>query len=414
MRTILNFSFTVLITICVTVVVAFGQYTSSDFTITTKGLSNEYASKFKDESNKKYLIEAFNSIRITHLIAPIKIIVSFENNEGNVIAEVNYDNNKIFSNNTDYDVHNQSWSRYGDGISVWLQYQIFGALSDYKRAVGTDDSHHIDKDLIKFDSEVKLKKSNGDWALFFARNYFDNRGFYPSAFYKNARINVSGKLYEIETPNPDFLEEHKFFSIGKRIGLDGKRTEAFYFSSFFQIADRIKPTSNAVVTTEFKKTFELPFKISQDLFNTLLSDKTKYEKIDDTDRINELLTTSLKNKLIALNHNPELTQDYSFFYIGTCSFKQFQLEMFVHQYHGLGDQLNAHLNIRDSNGEIIDTKEIGCYIESEMEYLLTTCIIDDKGIISMKISKEKSSRNEKYQINALGKITKMQNINYGK
>jgi hypothetical protein len=49
-----------------------------------------------------------------------------------------------------------------------------------------------------------------------------------------------------------------------------------------------------------------------------------------------------------------------------------------------------------------------------MEYLLTTCIIDDKGIISMKISKEKSSRNEKYQINALGKIIKMQNINYGK
>ena len=227
--------FTLLTTIFLIGNVVFGQYTSNDFTIITKGLSNEYASKFKDVSNKKYLIEAFNTIRVTHLIAPIKIIVSYDNNVGNVIAEVNYDHNKLFAPNSDYDRHNQMWNRYADGISVWLQYQIFGALSDYKRAVATN-GYHIDKDLIKFDSEVKLQKENGDWALFYAHNYFDNRGFYPAAFYKNSRLNISGKLYEIETPNPDFLVDHKFFTIGKTTGLDGKKTEAYYFSKFFQIA----------------------------------------------------------------------------------------------------------------------------------------------------------------------------------
>ena len=158
----------------------------------------------------------------------------------------------------------------------------------------------------------------------------------------------------------------------------------------------------------------LPFKMDEDFYINLLNNKSAFLQLKDTTAINNLLTESLKNKILALNRSTKLEEDYTFFYIGKYAFKDYKLEIFLYQYHGIGDQLKAQLNIRDKSGNILDTKEIGKYVDSELASFLTTCSIDNKGIISMKISKEKSSRNEKYQINTLGKIIKMQSINYGK
>jgi hypothetical protein len=116
---------------CCTNYISFGQYTSNDFIITTKGLSDEYSSRFNESSKKDILADMFNQLNITHVIAPIKVRVIYENNEGNVIAEINYDHDKIFTENTDYRSHNLNWSNYGKGISVYLQNQIFNALSQY-------------------------------------------------------------------------------------------------------------------------------------------------------------------------------------------------------------------------------------------------------------------------------------------
>lgn len=217
-----------------TALFAQGQYLSSDFTIITKGLSESYASRFKESSKKEELVNIFNQLNITHDIAPIKITILFEKNEGNVIAEVNYDHNKILLGDNDYSSHNERWSRYGKGTSVYLQHQIFTALSQYKKSVSTK-GYSMDKELLKFTSTVKLKKATGDWISFYAYNYFNSQGFYPFTFYKNARLSVGGKIYEVETPNTKMLNEMKFFFVGKAIGLDGNKTGAYYFCKFFEI-----------------------------------------------------------------------------------------------------------------------------------------------------------------------------------
>lgn len=178
-------------------------------------------------------MNVLNQLRITHDIAPIKITVSYADGKGEVTAEINYDHEKIFSN-SEYSSHNRQWSSWGTGISVYLQHQIFTALSQYKKSVATK-GYMMDKDLLKFGSTVKCKKTNGDWAEFYAYNYFNSQGFYPYTFYTNARMSIAGKLYETETSNTKPLTEMKFFMVGKTIGLDGSKTGAYYFCKFFNV-----------------------------------------------------------------------------------------------------------------------------------------------------------------------------------
>jgi hypothetical protein len=213
---------------------AFGLFTESDITITTKGIADKYAARFTDSKKKAALVSVLNELRITHDIAPIKITVTYADEVGEVIAEINYDNDKIFSNYSDYSRHNRQWSRFGNGISVYLQHQIFTALSEYKRSVATS-GYTMDKDLLKFGSTVKCKKANGDWVSFYAYNYFDSRGFYPYSFYKNVDISVAGKVYDTETSNTKTLDEMKFFMVGKTTGIDGGKTGAYYFCKFFNM-----------------------------------------------------------------------------------------------------------------------------------------------------------------------------------
>jgi hypothetical protein len=213
---------------------SYSQFLDKDVIISTRGLSEEYATRFKESTNKEAIISILNQLGVTHDIAPIKITVSYENQEGNVIAEINYDQDKVFSVNSTYSSHNSNWSRFGAGISVFLQDQIFTALSQYKKSVATK-GYLMDKDLLKFESVVKLKKSNGDWISFFAYNFLDSRGFYPFTFYQNVYINMSGKEYSTETSNDQMLKEMRFFKVGKTTGLDGNKTGAYYFCKFFNI-----------------------------------------------------------------------------------------------------------------------------------------------------------------------------------
>ena len=209
------------------------QFTADDFKIETVGLSDEYAARYKEDSKIQELASGFNQLDITHDIAPIVLTVSYDEGEGNVRAEINYDHEKLFTN-SDLNAHNNRMRGWGKGISVYLQHQIFTALSQYKKSVATQ-GWTIDQDLIKFESSIKLKKSNGDWIYFYAFNYFDNRGFYPYTFYKNVHIQVGGKKYETETTNPQTLNEMKFFFVGKTAGIDGSKTGAYYFCNFFNI-----------------------------------------------------------------------------------------------------------------------------------------------------------------------------------
>lgn len=212
---------------------SFCQFTDSDITITTKGLSEEYATRFTDSENKSAFVSILNQLNIPHDIAPIKLTVTYENGAGDVTAEINYDHDKIFSN-SQYDSHNRQWSRWGTGISFYLQNQVLTALSQYKKSVATE-GYMMDKDLLKFESTVKCKKANGDFINVYAYNYLDSRGFYPYTFYKNVHISIDGKIYETESANTKTLNEMKFFMVGKTTGLDGSKTGAYYFCQFFNI-----------------------------------------------------------------------------------------------------------------------------------------------------------------------------------
>jgi len=213
---------------------SFCQFIDSDVAITTKGLSEEYASRFKSTENKAAFLNILNQFKTIHDIAPINIIVTFKEGSGDIAAEINYNQDKIFTN-TEYSFHNEQWSGWGTGISLSLQSQIFAALSAYKKSVATK-GYLIDKDILKFDSTVKCKKSNGDWVCFYAYNYFNSQGFFSYVFYDNARISIAGKVYETETSNTKMLHDIKFFMVGKTTGLDGQKTDAYYFCKFFSIA----------------------------------------------------------------------------------------------------------------------------------------------------------------------------------
>lgn len=217
-----------------TVSLVSAQFVKEDFTIETIGLSEEYSSRYKDPSKIELLASFFNKIDITHEIAPIKIVVSYENGEGYVTAIINYDHDKIFSSSNNYSAHNRNWSRYGKGLSVLLPDQIFMALSGYKKSVATKD-WLMDKDLLRFKSTVVLKKSNGDRALFYAYNYLDSRGFYPTTFYKNVHIVIGQNTFETSTENTEMLNEMKYFFVGKTTGIGGEKTGAYYFCQFFNI-----------------------------------------------------------------------------------------------------------------------------------------------------------------------------------
>ncbi|MBI1185061.1 hypothetical protein GC194_12365 [bacterium] len=75
---------------------SFCQFTDSDITITTKGLSEEYATRFTDSENKSAFVSILNQLNIPHDIAPIKLTVTYENGAGDVTAEIITTTTKYF------------------------------------------------------------------------------------------------------------------------------------------------------------------------------------------------------------------------------------------------------------------------------------------------------------------------------
>jgi hypothetical protein len=183
---------------------------------------------------KDILVTTFNQLHITSDIKPIKVQISYVNGEGDVMVEFNYVHEKIFSEDSEYTNHNKNLSQWGKGISVYLEHQIFTALSQYKFEVARN-GYSLEKELSEFESTIKLKKTNGDWIKFYARNYVNSQGFYPYNFYNNAHIQVGGKVYDIETSDTESLDDKKFFFVGKTTGLDGNKTSAYFFCKFFEI-----------------------------------------------------------------------------------------------------------------------------------------------------------------------------------
>jgi hypothetical protein len=214
------------------------QFTNGDFTINTVGLSDDYAQRFKQEETVEVLVSMFNRLGITPEISPVKISVVYDRT-GTVVAEFNYDHERIFSRGTDYLTHNDNWKGWGDGISVYLQDQVFLALGQFKKSAASD-GWAMDRELLNFESEVRLINSDGNWVRFFGYDRMDYNGWYKFMFYTNAQINYDGFIYEVETSNSKMLNEMKFFFVGKSIGLDGSKTGAYYFSRFFKFSEEDK------------------------------------------------------------------------------------------------------------------------------------------------------------------------------
>ena len=212
----------------------FAQFSDSDVILTIKDLSEENASKFK--AQKEALVEALNKYKVSESTKPIKVIVEYIKGEGNVTIVANYNNDLIFARGTDYDMHNENFLTYhgGRGITFWLQHQLAGVLSEYKFAVARE-GFSIHNDLAAFESTIKLRNAKGETATCYAVNELDGRGFYPYSFYNNTRIYSGGKIYDVETVNSQVLNEMKFFLVGSSKELDGKISNNYYFSKFFNL-----------------------------------------------------------------------------------------------------------------------------------------------------------------------------------
>ena len=89
------FSLTVSLVI---VVSANCQLTENDISIKVSGLSEEYSAKFKDEYNVNLLLTFLNRFGVPSSVAPIEILVSYDNGQGDVTAKINYNHEEIFSN----------------------------------------------------------------------------------------------------------------------------------------------------------------------------------------------------------------------------------------------------------------------------------------------------------------------------
>lgn len=215
---------------------SFGQFGESNIIITTEGLSETYAARFKSNKNKTALADVLNQLDITGSIRTIKIFVTYENGEGDVMAEIIYNHDKISSDQY-YSGHIEQSKRWGVGVSVYLAHQLFAALSQYKKSVATKD-YSMDRDLLSFSSTVRFKKTNGDFVSFYAYNYLDSQGFYPYSFYTNSHIRIEGEIYETETTDNKILNGMKFFKVGKTTGLDGNKTGSYYLCQFFNVSLR--------------------------------------------------------------------------------------------------------------------------------------------------------------------------------
>ncbi|MDR3871577.1 MAG: hypothetical protein Q3Y12_10875, partial [Phocaeicola sp.] len=124
--------------ICLSALNTFSQITKDNVTVETIGLSEEYASIFKDSKNVMSFVSAWNSLDIVYDVDDIKITVLHNDNFSTINVSLDYNPAK-HQNLMKYKRHCSEFeSIVGDGISVLLQTEIMTAITEYKYAVASN------------------------------------------------------------------------------------------------------------------------------------------------------------------------------------------------------------------------------------------------------------------------------------
>ena len=219
------------------------HFTENDVVIVNEGLSNEYIKLFKN--NISIILQQLNSEMLPESIKPIKIVIRLSKKLKIIIAEINFDKEKMFFPTSKYQVmdNNIHWQWEGHGISLYLPFQIMRILSQYQLAVADKEHgkqyHNFDKDILNFELGVKLRKSKKESILFTGAYIFAGDNWFNNTLLFNdfAIIRNSKEIYTVDCINSKSLNRfiYSYFWVGKSIGLDGEKTGAYYFCQFFNI-----------------------------------------------------------------------------------------------------------------------------------------------------------------------------------
>ena len=213
------------------------QFDNSNVTIETSGFPSEYSTKLKAKENIDAFTKALNLLKVPIDVAPIKIHINYE--EGKITADLNYDHEKIFSEGSYWELtHDTLFYIIYDieiGISVELPSRILTALARYQEAVSRS-IYSDDYDIVELHIATKLIKENGDWLMFIGSTSITYEGW-GHDFYVNCYMNIDENRYETYANNNEALNDYNYFIVRSPnlMGLDGKRTGAYYFCKFYNL-----------------------------------------------------------------------------------------------------------------------------------------------------------------------------------
>lgn len=391
-----------------TILTAKGQISNDDLVVNIKGLSESYTKRFKNSENLDILASTLNQLQIPQNIAPLTINVTYSNGSGEILAEISFNPNSLYAENSDDDILTKQWTIFSNnGISVYTFYKILTAIGQYKQAVAKNENgYSMDKNILNFKNSVKLKKKNADWVYFQGFNSFDNNGFFPFYFYTNALLFTNGKLTEITAINGRMLNNNHFFCVGKFEGLDGHKTNDYQFVKFFEVSNLNDNNSSSTSNQKTNQNNKFPFIIDETTYDELTAGNSQYVSINDTIELNKLLTAQQKKKLISLNNNSDLLSDYSFAKIGERKINNFKVTFFSSRYDGDGIFIRIIANVtKQGSDKIIDSKEVSSYTDSDFESKVVILTMDKTGKMKLTTHLDKKSPITKYlMIDNNGKI----------
>lgn len=235
---------------------AFSQISSSDIIVNVTGLSNEYSQKFKKSSSIEAFVDVWNRI-VDYDASPIKINVNYNNNSGWIMVAIPF-NAATYANLDKYSRHNSQFVNIGArGVSVLLQSEVLTAITEYKFDVARE-GWTIDNRIMEFKCAVSLVKSNGDILILSGYNYRNNRnGTYPYNLYTNAEMLINGKSIQTNTSNFKMLNDYNFFCLEPNVGMDGKRTTAYYMEEFYRPSNKEMAAYEAAKKAEAERKAKL-------------------------------------------------------------------------------------------------------------------------------------------------------------
>lgn len=151
---------------------------------------------------------------------------------------------------------------------------------------------------------------------------------------------------------------------------------------------------------------KFPFIIGQTTYDELTDENSQYISTTDTNKINKLLTSQLKKKLISLNNNPDLLSDYSFAKIGERKINNFKVTFLSYRFDGDGIFITTVAIVtKEGSDKIIDSKEVSDYSDSDFESKLVTLVMDKTGKMKLTTLVDKKKPTTKLlMIDSNGKI----------